>query len=147
MMDSCMMKLGGWMQPVMHALGALLLEQGHLIEMEAIFRADLGLDSTLVHACQHPDNLCSLHGLVECLEKLGAGDTMETRVLGLDSMLVRACQEPRQPGAYMVLWSAWRSLGQATPWKREYGGSVLIMQWPGPWFACKHPVSVDAETP
>lgn len=57
----------GWMQPVRHALGALLLEQGQLEEAEAIYRADLGLDSTLSRACQHPGNVWSLHGLHECL--------------------------------------------------------------------------------
>jgi tetratricopeptide (TPR) repeat protein len=34
----------GWMQPTRHALGALLLEQGHVEEAEAVYRADLGLD-------------------------------------------------------------------------------------------------------
>ncbi|MFK7732219.1 MAG: hypothetical protein AB8B48_11435 [Pseudomonadales bacterium] len=58
----------GWMQPVRHALGALLLEQGQLEEAEAIYRADLGLDSTLSRACQHPGNVWSLHGLRECLQ-------------------------------------------------------------------------------
>lgn len=61
----------GWMQPVRHALGALLLEQGQLEEAEAIYRSDLGLDSTLSRACQHPGNVWSLHGLHECLRKRG----------------------------------------------------------------------------
>ncbi|WP_119270053.1 tetratricopeptide repeat protein [Taklimakanibacter deserti] len=61
----------GWMQPTRHALGALLLEQGKVEEAEAIYRADLGLDSTLRRACQHPDNVWSLHGFHECLTKLG----------------------------------------------------------------------------
>jgi tetratricopeptide (TPR) repeat protein len=61
----------GWMQPTRHALGALLLEQGKVEEAEAIYRADLGLDSTLRRACQHPDNVWSLHGFHECLVKLG----------------------------------------------------------------------------
>ena len=33
----------GWMQPVRHALGALLLEQGRAAEAEAVYREDLGL--------------------------------------------------------------------------------------------------------
>ena len=33
----------GWMQPVRHAFGALLLEQGHTDEAEMVFRQDLGL--------------------------------------------------------------------------------------------------------
>jgi tetratricopeptide (TPR) repeat protein len=59
----------GWMQPTRHALGALLLEQGHLDEAEAVYRADLGLDASLSRACQHPDNVWSLHGLHECLTR------------------------------------------------------------------------------
>ena len=54
-----------------HALGALLLEQNQVEEAEAIYRADLGLDHTLARACQHPDNVWSLHGFHECLTRLG----------------------------------------------------------------------------
>ncbi|KJC61128.1 hypothetical protein UP10_09575 [Bradyrhizobium sp. LTSPM299] len=61
----------GWMQPPRHALGALLLEQGRLEEAEAVYRSDLGLDGRLSRACQHPDNLWSLHGLHECLVRRG----------------------------------------------------------------------------
>ena len=57
----------GWMQPARHALGALLLEQGHIEEAEIAYRDDLGLNNTLIRACQHPDNVWSLHGLHECL--------------------------------------------------------------------------------
>ena len=60
-----------WMQPTRHALGALLLEQGHVEQAEAVYRADLGLDSTLSRPCQHPDNVWSLHGFHECLTRLG----------------------------------------------------------------------------
>ena len=59
----------GWMQPTRHALGALLMEQGRLDDAEAVYRADLGLDGTLRRACQHPDNVWSLHGLHECLKR------------------------------------------------------------------------------
>ncbi|MGA7325668.1 MAG: hypothetical protein WBX25_14540, partial [Rhodomicrobium sp.] len=61
----------GWMQPARHALGALLLEQGNIEEAEAVYRSDLGLDGKLSRACQHPDNLWSLHGLHECLSRRG----------------------------------------------------------------------------
>ncbi|MEZ5849078.1 MAG: hypothetical protein R3D68_00325 [Hyphomicrobiaceae bacterium] len=61
----------GWMQPTRHALGALLLEQGRVQEAEAVYRSDLGLDGKLSRACQHPDNLWSLHGLYECLTRRG----------------------------------------------------------------------------
>jgi tetratricopeptide (TPR) repeat protein len=66
----------GWMQPARHALGALLLEQGRVEEAEAVYRSDLGLDGKLSRACQHPDNLWSLHGLHECLVR--RGDKVET---------------------------------------------------------------------
>ncbi|MEL7139402.1 MAG: hypothetical protein AAFP67_10155, partial [Pseudomonadota bacterium] len=84
-----------WMQPARHALGALLLEQGRTDEAEAVYRADLGLDPTLARACQHPDNIWSLHGLVECLERRGASDDLETRLLRqrLDRALARASVE------------------------------------------------------
>ncbi len=69
----------GWMQPTRHALGALLLEQGRSVEAEAVYRADLGLDGKLSRACQHPDNLWSLHGLHECLTL--RGDTLEAPMI------------------------------------------------------------------
>ncbi|WP_328700544.1 tetratricopeptide repeat protein [Alterinioella nitratireducens] len=65
----------GWMQPTRHALGALLLDQGRYEEAEAVYRADLGLDDTLSRACQHPNNVWSLHGLHECLTR--RGETVE----------------------------------------------------------------------
>ena len=61
----------GWMQPPRHALGALLLEQGRVEEAEAVYRADLGLDDTVLRACRHPENVWSLHGFHECLVRLG----------------------------------------------------------------------------
>ncbi|GCB51717.1 hypothetical protein [Streptomyces sp. NL15-2K] len=61
----------GWMQPTRHAYGALLLEQGRVTEAEAVYRADLGLDDTLPRASQHPGNVWALHGLHECLVRLG----------------------------------------------------------------------------
>lgn len=52
----------GWMQPARHALGALLLEQGHHDEAEKVFRVDLK---------KHPHNPWALHGLAEALEHQG----------------------------------------------------------------------------
>lgn len=57
----------GWMQPTRHALGALLLEQGHIAEAETVYREDLGLTNTLSRATIHPDNVWSLKGLYDCL--------------------------------------------------------------------------------
>jgi len=80
----------GWMQPTRHALGALLLEQGRHAEAEAVYRADLGLDTTLSRACQHPGNVWSLHGLHECL--CNRGETVEAAQikLQLDKAMARA---------------------------------------------------------
>jgi tetratricopeptide (TPR) repeat protein len=69
----------GWMQPARHALGALLLEQGRIEEAEAVYRSDLGLDGKLSRACQHLDNLWSLHGLHECLVR--GGENAETALI------------------------------------------------------------------
>jgi tetratricopeptide (TPR) repeat protein len=80
----------GWMQPTRHALGALLLEQGRVAEAEAIYRSDLGLDGKLSRACQHPDNLWSLHGLHECLTR--RSETVEAALIKqrLDLALARS---------------------------------------------------------
>ena len=59
------------MQPTCHALAALLLERDRVEEATAVYRADLGYDDTLSRACRHPDNVWSLHGYHECLERLG----------------------------------------------------------------------------
>ncbi len=71
----------GWIQPVRHALGALLLEQGRTDEAEVIYREDLGLAGNLPRACIHPDNIWSLKGLDECLAKRGAHDTAEGKLI------------------------------------------------------------------
>lgn len=44
-------------------------------EADAISLADLGFDATLCRPCQHPSNMWSLRGLLECLEL--RGDTIE----------------------------------------------------------------------
>ena len=59
----------GWMQPVRHALGALLLEQGRVDEALDVYRADLGYDAQVSRPRQHLDNVWSLSGYVECLER------------------------------------------------------------------------------
>ena len=61
----------GWMQPVRHALGALLLEQGQVSQALDVYRADLGYDSQVSRPRQHLDNVWSLSGYVECLERTG----------------------------------------------------------------------------
>ena len=79
----------GWMQPIRHALGALLLEQGRVAEAEAVYREDLGLGGTLPRA-RHPDNLWSLRGLLDCLDR--RGETVEAALIKqrLDLAMARA---------------------------------------------------------
>lgn len=61
----------GWMQPARHALGALLLEQGHFAEAETVYRADLD---------RHPKNPWALYGLADSLAKQGrAGESAKQR--------------------------------------------------------------------
>jgi hypothetical protein len=60
-----------WMHPPRHALGALLIEQGHFEEAEEVYRDDLGLSGRIQRCAQHPDNVWALHGLVECLRRRG----------------------------------------------------------------------------
>ena len=80
----------GWMMPTRHALGALLLEQGHVEEAAAVYRADLGLDQSIYRPMQHPDNVWALHGYVSCLQqqgKMAEATMMQGR---LDQALARA---------------------------------------------------------
>lgn len=96
-----------WMQPPRHALGALLLEQGHVGEAEAVYRADLGLDDTLVRPSQHPGNVWALHGYLECCERLGRTDEaievavqLEAASQGSDVAVTSSCfcrQEADEP--------------------------------------------------
>ncbi len=65
-----------WMHPPRHALGALLLEQGHCKEAQAVYRNDLGLNDTLQRCARHPDNVWYLHGLAECLRRRGADEEL-----------------------------------------------------------------------
>jgi len=89
----------GWMQPTRHAYGALLLEQGHVEEAEAVYRADLGLDDSLARAYQHPENVWSLHGYHECLVRLGKHELATMIRQRLDLAIARA-DVPIQSSCY-----------------------------------------------
>ncbi|SLN38302.1 Tetratricopeptide repeat protein [Falsiruegeria litorea R37] len=80
----------GWMQPARHALGALLFEQGHMTEAEAVYRADLGLGGSLSRASIHPDNVWSLKGLYDCLKARGEAFEIIQIKQRLDLALARA---------------------------------------------------------
>ena len=69
---------------------ALLLEQELVEDALAVYRADLGLDDTLNRPSQHPENVWSLHGYVECLRRLGRDADVATIQPRLDLALARA---------------------------------------------------------
>lgn len=58
----------GWMMPVSHSLGAILLDCNHPKEAEQVYRADLKL---------HPMNGWALHGLAESLRAQGRDQEAE----------------------------------------------------------------------
>ncbi|KAL3430413.1 hypothetical protein BDV09DRAFT_178633 [Aspergillus tetrazonus] len=60
-----------WMQPVRHAYAALMMEQGHLEEAAQVYRADLGMDTSVIRPRRHPNNVWSLQGYHECLVRMG----------------------------------------------------------------------------
>ncbi len=82
-----------WMHPPRHALAALLMEQGHYKEAETVYRTDLGLNNDLQRCAQHPGNIWSLHGLVECLQQ--RGETKER--LDLEKQLAAAQEKTDVP--------------------------------------------------
>jgi len=66
-----------WMQPVRHALGAILLKAGRIDEAELAYRQDLQ---------RFPENGWSLFGLARCLERGGA----EAEARGVDARFLRS---------------------------------------------------------
>ncbi|MEM8564503.1 MAG: hypothetical protein AAGF57_19845 [Pseudomonadota bacterium] len=80
----------GWMQPVRHALGALLFEQGQIDEAEQAFREDLGLVGHMRRATVHPDNVWALKGLYDCLKARGEQIEIVQIKQRLDIALARA---------------------------------------------------------
>ncbi len=80
----------GWMMPSRHALGALLLEQGHVEEAAAAYEADLGLDDTVIRSNRHPNNVWALLGLHDCYTRLGRGKEARMIKPQLDFALSRS---------------------------------------------------------
>jgi hypothetical protein len=98
------------------ALRGLVPDAGHLVHMPthidvllgdyqqviadneaaiAVYAADLGQDSTLPRACQHPNNVWSLHGYHECLGRLGRAHEAAQIKAQLDRALAAADVEIR----------------------------------------------------
>ncbi|TPX16042.1 uncharacterized protein E0L32_000376 [Thyridium curvatum] len=81
-----------WMQPPRHALGALLLEQGHVEEAAVEYALDLGIPdprtgAPLPRQLRHEDNVWALHGYHECLVRLGRRTEAEDIKPRLDKAL------------------------------------------------------------
>jgi tetratricopeptide (TPR) repeat protein len=60
-----------WMQPVCHALGGLLLEQGRVEEAELLLKQDLGFSPDYPRRKAKLNNVWGLQGLYECFTRLG----------------------------------------------------------------------------
>lgn len=71
----------GWMQPARHALGALLLERGEIVEAESVYTADLK---------RHPKNVWALHGLAEAFDRQGKVDQASLIRKEFNDAVVRA---------------------------------------------------------
>lgn len=83
----------GWMMPSRHALGALLLEQGHVQEAADAYEADLGLNDSVIRSNQHPDNVWALIGLHDCYQQLGRDAEARALRPRRDFALARADRE------------------------------------------------------
>ena len=88
----------GWMMPVRHSLGALLLDDGRIEEAEAVYREDLRI---------HPNNGWALKGLSECLHRKGdheeaaATDALFKQAWARSDIVIRAscfCRPDVQAG-------------------------------------------------
>lgn len=75
----------GWMQPVRHALGALLLAGGEAVEAEQVYTTDLE---------DNPENAWSLLGLEQALRAQGRTQEAGALVLRLERAWARADVEP-----------------------------------------------------
>ena len=75
----------GWMQPVRHALGALLLADGRAAEAEQVYRADL---------VRHPHNGWSLLGLQQSLQAQARDDEANAITSRLEKAWARADVKP-----------------------------------------------------
>jgi len=71
----------GWMIPVRHVLGALLLEQGRSVEAEVVYKEDLK---------QYKDNLWSLLGLHQALKQQGKTEEADVFYKLFEKVSIRA---------------------------------------------------------
>lgn len=81
----------GWMQPARHALGALLLVDGHAQEAETVFQRDLQT---------HPENVWALIGLAGARRALGSDSA------DVEARLARAWLGAQPPPAFACACAA-----------------------------------------
>ena len=81
------------MMPSRHALGALLSEQGRYEEAIDVFEADLGLNTSVIRANRHPNNVWALIGLHKAYLETGRAREAELLKPQLDLALARADKE------------------------------------------------------
>ena len=75
----------GWMMPVRHVIGALLVEQGKPTEAEVVYRQDLAL---------YKNNLWSLRGLHQALHQQGKADEAELTLKAFEKASIRSDINP-----------------------------------------------------
>lgn len=81
-----------WMHAPCHALGALLLEQGHVAEAKLIYEVDIGYSDALSVSRQNRGNIWSLSDFAECCQRDG-----DARVNGAGIALAQAMTLADQP--------------------------------------------------
>jgi tetratricopeptide (TPR) repeat protein len=79
-----------WMQPVRHALSALLLEQGHSEEAEQLYLEDLGFSDNHPRRKARINNVWGLHGLHECFIRNGKEEKAKSIRLQRDIAMASA---------------------------------------------------------
>ncbi|RYP44537.1 hypothetical protein DL768_009008 [Monosporascus sp. mg162] len=79
-----------WLQPIRHALGALLLEQGHVEDAIEVYKQDLGLSDNLPRRKARINNVWALHGLHECYTRGGHREEARSIQLNRDIAVAAA---------------------------------------------------------
>lgn len=88
----------GWMQPVRHALGALLLEQGSVADAEIVYREDLGLGGTLPRA----QSIRTIYGPCAGSSTACSGAASLRRQRCCDSVSISPPRAPIKPCRYLA---------------------------------------------
>ncbi|RYO81944.1 hypothetical protein DL762_006848 [Monosporascus cannonballus] len=112
----------GFMQPPCHALGALLMEQGHFGQAITLYEDDLGVSDSLPRALRHPKNVWALHGYHECLLRLGRTEEAEVIKPQLD-LAVAGADTPVRSSCFCRTYS----FVGAVPFLSLYASTTVVM--------------------